>query len=224
MIKYRHIYALLLLSSFFVGCYTQFLPNDQSLNPTDNDPLADRTIVHDTVMMAEHDRCYWTEDFWGNPVLKCYKSNYSYDWHSYHNVPWWYKRNATAYDYGRCPRYFYYDASCRSCVRGRNFRYHQGGYSNDNHSPGPSIGNPQPVTSEDKRPERPRSYGIPHQPANPSPEKITESNAKQDSGRVESPKISSEDNNVESALPRKEEPKRLPRSYGIPNANSQAKP
>jgi len=167
-------FSTLFLSAFFLGgCYTQLLPNDPEPNPSVGDSIG-RSEIRDTVRVVEHDRCFWTEDFFGHRVLKCIKSYYPLDWTIYESVPWWHRRDGISYDYGRCPRYYRYETSCGSCVRDWDFGTHRDWRFYDRYNPSPSIGGSQPAASEDASPSRPRSYGIPLPQANPPTKQTTE--------------------------------------------------
>ncbi len=154
----------LIVSGVFLlvgGCYTQFGSLNQSNQDTGSVPdtsiVVDSTgdtvkVVHktDTVLQKEHEICVWERDLLGYPRLNCYKTYYPRNWFIYNNTPWWYRNDAFWDDYGRCPRYHYYDPSCGCCRYSNNWRdyythdydrydnHHGGGY---NHHDGGSSNN-----------------------------------------------------------------------------------
>jgi hypothetical protein len=124
------------------GCYTQFSTLDEPRQPPvpkvtyEIDSATGDTVKvvsqTDTIVKKENQHCYWTRNLWGEPELRCDNSYYSQDWYMYNDYPWWYNRDPYMYDaYGRCPQYFYYDESCRSCryYTDRNYYHNGSGYS-----------------------------------------------------------------------------------------------
>lgn len=135
------------------GCYTQFSTLDEHRQPPvskvtyEIDSATGDTVKVvsqiDTIIKKENQHCYWTRNLWGEPELRCDNSYYSQDWYVYNDYPWWYNRDPYMYDaYGRCPQYFYYDESCRSCrhYTDRDYYYRGSGYGGGAGS-GPSSSN-----------------------------------------------------------------------------------
>ena len=114
-----------LLLGMLSGCYTQFSTLEEKAPPPPkvtyefDSATGDTVKVYspiDTIARGANQTCYWTRNIWGEPELRCDNSSYSQDWYLYNDYPWWYNRDSYIYDaYGRCPRYYYYDESCRSC-------------------------------------------------------------------------------------------------------------
>jgi hypothetical protein len=114
-----------LLLGMLSGCYTQFSTLEEKAPPPPrvtyefDSATGDTVKVYgrtDTLVRGANQTCYWARNLWGEPELRCDNSSYSQDWYLYNDYPWWYNRDSYMYDaYGRCPRYYYYDESCRSC-------------------------------------------------------------------------------------------------------------
>ncbi|MBD3242816.1 MAG: hypothetical protein GF331_19650 [Chitinivibrionales bacterium] len=116
------------------GCYTQFAVVERP-RPSPKVPCPDslkdscgQVVERDTVYIDDDERkiCYWTRDWRGEPVLRCYRTYYSDSWVSYHSDPWWYSRYRDPYwGYGQCPSYYYYDPYTGYCRYYRDFdRYY----------------------------------------------------------------------------------------------------
>jgi hypothetical protein len=113
------VFGIIVLS----GCYTQFAVVRREPPPPqvtyEVDSLGDTVkVVHTTdTVVSERENCYWTRNTWGEPEWRC-GSYYSHSWYLYNDYPWWYSSYPYYYDFnGRCPQYYYYDASCGSCRR-----------------------------------------------------------------------------------------------------------
>ena len=114
-----------LLLGMLSGCYTQFSTLKEKAPPPPkvtyefDSATGDTVKVYspiDTIARGANQTCYWPRNIWGEPELRCDNSSYSQDWYLYNDYPWWYNRDSYIYDaYGRCPRYYYYDESCRGC-------------------------------------------------------------------------------------------------------------
>ncbi|MGB7566337.1 MAG: hypothetical protein WBM07_00640 [Chitinivibrionales bacterium] len=119
------------------GCYTQFSTLDEKGPPPPKvtyeiDSATGDTVKvispTDTIVRKENQTCYWTRNLWGEPELRCDNSFYSQDWYLYNDYPWWFNRDPYMYDaYGRCPQYYYYDESCRSCRYYTDRNYYNNG-------------------------------------------------------------------------------------------------
>src|SRR5271157_5924794 len=119
------------------GCYTQFSTLDEKGPPPPKvtyeiDSATGDTVKvisqTDTVVRKENQTCYWTRNLWGEPELRCDNSYYSQDWYLYNDYPWWFNRDPCMYDaYGRCPQYYYYDETCRSCRYYTDRNYYNNG-------------------------------------------------------------------------------------------------
>lgn len=157
----KKVKKLIISGAFLLvgGCYTQFGSLNQSTSETGSVPdtsiVVDSTgdtvkVIHktDTVLQKEHEICVWERDLLGYPRLNCYKTYYPRNWFIYNNTPWWYRNDAFWDDYGRCPRYHYYDPSCGCCRYSNNWRdyYHHDhdkhGHHHSGGSSGGSGGNP----------------------------------------------------------------------------------
>ncbi len=120
MKKVLIISAIAFTVIFFTGCYTEFIAVNHA-------PYAGKTTENgkDTIVVREkvevlsrpdNQTCYWTQDFFGRPFLKCVSSIYDRNWYVYNNYPWWYREGSYYYDdAGRCPQYYFYDPSCGCC-------------------------------------------------------------------------------------------------------------
>jgi hypothetical protein len=136
----KSVFSVLCGIMFLSGCYTQIAMVRREPPPPqvtyEVDSLGDTVkVVHsaDTVV-KERENCYWTRNMWGQPEWRCGGSYYSSSWNLYNDYPWWYSSYPYYYDsYGRCPQYYYYDASCSSCRRYEDRDYY---YSNQNRSGG----------------------------------------------------------------------------------------
>jgi hypothetical protein len=137
----RKVFPILFSLIVMSGCYTQFALVQREPPPPQIsyqvDSLGDTVkIVHsaDTVV-KERENCYWTRNYWGQPEWRCGSPYYSQSWYQYNDYPWWYSSYPYYYDFnGRCPQYYYYDASCGSCRRyggGDNYysNYNRGSYN-----------------------------------------------------------------------------------------------
>ncbi len=120
--KWLCILALFLLT----GCYTQFSSLDRyaamdgGYVDSQADSVQENKSDPDTVVVTEREHCYWHQSFWGEPVLRCYKTTYDYNWYSFYNRPWWFRSSYYGrydrYDYGcSCPYHSYYHTNCRYC-------------------------------------------------------------------------------------------------------------
>ena len=119
------------------GCYTQFSTLDEKRPPPPKvtyeiDSATGDTVKvvsqTDTIVRKENQTCYWTRNLWGEPELRCDNSYYSQDWYLYNDYPWWFNRDPYMYDaYGRCPQYYYYDETCRSCRYYTDRNYYDNG-------------------------------------------------------------------------------------------------
>ncbi|MDD5672621.1 MAG: hypothetical protein PHC61_00535 [Chitinivibrionales bacterium] len=92
MLKYT-FFGLSVLAALFCGCYTQFGTLDDTIPRTPGDSVAAINAASNPSPVyenPEHERCYWTTDWLGQPELRCYTSYYSDDWDSFYNHPWWY--------------------------------------------------------------------------------------------------------------------------------------
>jgi hypothetical protein len=161
--KSKCIYVILAGVLFTAGCYTQFRTlRDYEEEPvvvteidsTTGDTIRTKIVERvDTVEVEDEERevCYWTRDFFGDPVLHCYKTSYPRSWLTYNYSPWWYRTDPYWYDFRRCPRYYYYDPACGCC------RYYRNRYSP--YAPPSSGGSSDPGGSERRtiRKSRPRS-------------------------------------------------------------------
>ncbi len=148
---------------FLNGCYTQFAvvrrappPQPEPQVTYEIDSLGDTVKVlrnTDTVVVKERENCYWTRNMWGEPEWRCGLSSYSHSWYLYNDYPWWYSSYPYYYDYsGRCPQYYYYDASCNSCRR-----YGGSGHYRNNDRNGGNTSSGAPVI------RRSRSSTVPDQ-------------------------------------------------------------
>jgi hypothetical protein len=95
----RLIFSAGVCSLALPGCYTQFSTLDSSNGTADkrnaaaSDSITDSAQTQkefDTVIVKDRQICYWHRDFFGNRVLRCYKTYYDTDWYDYYNQPWWY--------------------------------------------------------------------------------------------------------------------------------------
>ncbi len=128
------------------GCYTQFAVVRREPPPPqvvyEVDSLGDTVkVVHSTdTVVKERENCYWTRNLWGQPEWRCGSPFYSNSWYLYNDYPWWYSSYPYYYDFnGRCPQYYYYDASCGSCRRyGESGRY-LSNYNRGGHNGGGGI-------------------------------------------------------------------------------------
>ncbi|MDG5815869.1 hypothetical protein QA601_12325 [Chitinispirillales bacterium ANBcel5] len=109
--------TLLLLS----GCYTQFLRTDSTHAPqtkmvvnSEGDSVKVVRQV-DTITTTDREICVWQRDIAGYPRLRCFRSNYTQNWHFYQNLPWWYRNNPQWGDYDRCPPFYYFDYRSGTC-------------------------------------------------------------------------------------------------------------
>jgi hypothetical protein len=155
------------------GCYTQFAvvdrtpPKQETITEIDStgDTVTTR-VVHtvDTVTIREKDRenCFWTRDYFGAPVLRCYDNYYDQDWYRYNYYPWWYRYDPV-YQSGYCRSYEYYDAYYNSCRP-----ISAPCYDCDNNGGYPSGGS-SGSTVHTKKSVKPydRSYGVPGSSAQP---------------------------------------------------------
>jgi hypothetical protein len=132
----------------FSGCYTQFSTLDRSVEAKaapQPEILVDSTgdtmkVVRekDTVTVTNNEVCYWENDLFGRPQLRCYRSFYGNDWYRYSNRPWWYDNSFyssyygdyyypyNSYNYPFSHDYWYYN----DYYRHRNYRdddYSSGG-------------------------------------------------------------------------------------------------
>jgi len=153
------IFGLLILA----GCYTQLATFDRP--SADNEAAAadttDTAAVQKTrtktVVVRERETCYWTRNFWGEPVLKCSDTYYSDNWFWYDYDPWWNSRyNGYYYSSSRCPPYYYYDPYTGYC-RHRDDYYRSYNYYGGS---GGGSASPAPRTTMES-PRRPRGYGVP---------------------------------------------------------------
>ena len=140
----KRIAGILFGVLLFNGCYTQFstLEEKREAPPQPQISYEIDSATGDTMKVvrsvdtiagaaAQRQNCYWTRNFWGEAELKCDNSTYGHDWYVYNDYPWWYRSEPYYYDsYGRCPRYYYYDASCGCC------QYWGGGGFRDNYGSG----------------------------------------------------------------------------------------
>ena len=122
------------------GCYTQFAVVRRAPPPPqvtyEIDSLGDTVkVVHTTdTVVNDRENCYWTRNMWGEHEWRC-GSYYSHSWYLYNDYPWWYSSYPYYYDfYGRCPQYYYWDASCGSCRR-----YADHGFYNSSNRGGGNI-------------------------------------------------------------------------------------
>ena len=110
---------------FLAGCYTQFALIDRSPEPqaehteTYIDSSGDTvTVVRqvDTVEVEKRQVCYWQRDWFGRPVLRCYRTYYDDDWYYYNDYPWWYSDYSRYSHYNcHCPYHTHYNPHCRYC-------------------------------------------------------------------------------------------------------------
>jgi hypothetical protein len=153
------------------GCYTQLATYEPSTGgagySTDED-IKRKARQRDTIHIREREHCVWTRNFWGEPVLRCYDSRYSWQWRDYNYEPWWY-RNSPYYDRyhdPRCPMYYYYDPAC-GCCRYYEERPSSGGGSGGGGSgDGAAPTGPPPLKSRSDSERSPRdtdTYGAPKQ-------------------------------------------------------------
>lgn len=203
-----------------VGCYTQLATLDQSEPPgapPDSVVSGDSTTVSrekgpDTVVIKDTEReiCYWTRDFFGDPVLHCYESRYSYDWFRYRHSPWWYRSYDVPYDYGRCPRYYYYDRYSGRCRHYQDMRYYSYPYTRQPSGGSSSSGSSGTGDARRRIDRRSRSYGVPSgSSGSRRPRSGSSAQPKSSSGR---PAASS--SNSDSSVERRS---RRSRSLGVPS-------
>ena len=193
------VYSVL-LALCMTGCYTQLAlqPPPPATAPVINDGDSEKPALRiDTIVTRDRETCVWTRNFFGEPILRCYKTTYGRDWYVYRDYPWWYREAPFYYDqYGRCPRYYYYDAddgSCRYYYGRSSFNYFGSGSSSSTPSSSPSSS-----TSDGRRS---RSYGIPQTAP----------------GSAAVPKSQEAAPVKDSAIVPEEKSSRRSRSYGIPD-------
>lgn len=146
------------------GCYTQLAvverprPSPRMPCPDSLSDSCGQTAERDTVYLDDDDRkiCYWTRDWRGEPVLRCYRTYYSDSWVSYYSDPWWYSRYRDHYwGYNHCPSYYYYDPYTGYCRYYRDFEryYYPVGHSSGGSSGGGSRADkPEQLYRGRKRP------------------------------------------------------------------------
>jgi hypothetical protein len=119
--------AVLLLA----GCYTQFgtLENQYpSRAAYEASQAVDSTVADSTapasqtaartqsqVSQPQHEVCYWTRDWFGEPQLHCYTSYFAGDWDYYYNYPWWYDQSDFIGYNCHCPYHLFYHSDCHLC-------------------------------------------------------------------------------------------------------------
>ncbi|MFP4416937.1 MAG: hypothetical protein ACLFSB_06670 [Chitinispirillaceae bacterium] len=139
------IWLIIISLMLVTGCYTQFSTIDRSENyVTDGDTLSEGSEP-DTVVVTERERCYWHRSFWGEPVLRCYKTTYDHNWYSYYSRPWWYRSmfydgyhdTHSPYHGCSCPYHSYYHPNCRYCWERCDSRCYD---CDDSHSGGSGTG------------------------------------------------------------------------------------
>jgi hypothetical protein len=160
------------------GCYTQFAVIERQGDKPDPyietyvDSTGDTVKVvrqKDTVEIERHQVCYWQRDWFGRPVLRCYRTYYDDDWHYYYDYPWWYDDYSSYSHYGcHCPYHTRYNPHCRYCWEYCNMYYYDrssgsgsdyggsGGYSSPRSSQPPPAstgsrgGSGQPIPKSGK--------------------------------------------------------------------------
>ncbi len=144
------------------GCYTQFTTLDRYAQ----EPLAEPDVVIDslgdtvkvarqvdTVQVRDRQVCYWQRDFFGRPVLRCYKTYYDYDWSYYYDYPWWYDDYTYGHSYGcHCPYHSYYHPGCSYCWQYCNTSHYN--YRRTSPSTGSSGGASSPPAATPSSPSR----------------------------------------------------------------------
>jgi hypothetical protein len=120
--------GLIICVLLLAGCYTQFARREQALTdeytPPDSVMSQDSMRAHlpDTLKVNNNQVCYWVQNVYGQPELRCDDENYGRDWYRYNNSPWW--NSSSSYYYGDdnyngsdepCPAYYYYDNTCGAC-------------------------------------------------------------------------------------------------------------
>jgi hypothetical protein len=97
----------------FTGCYTQFATLESKPEETDSVTVAAQNPVR------EREVCYWERNFFGRWELNCYRTNYSNNWFSYYNRPWWYHNTFDDPDFNpyvcHCPYHLFYNSNCEMC-------------------------------------------------------------------------------------------------------------
>jgi len=168
------------------GCYTQLATVDRTPPPAEPeqpcpDSLQDSceqaaavSAARDTVVIRDdrHQVCYWSRNWWGEPVLRCYRTYYTDEWVSYYSDPWWYDRYGySSYGYRSCPSAYYYDPYTGYCRYGRDYQtyyHHPGGYGSGSgsgyHGSGQGSG-----TSSRKPTPRPTVQPTPPPSSAPTP-------------------------------------------------------
>jgi hypothetical protein len=169
----KHTVRVLALSActlFLAGCYTQLsmvqraeapprlaCPEGRADSCAQADSLAAATQGRTDTVVVGDDRsqtCYWTRNFWGDPVLRCYRSTYTSDWLSYYSDPWWNNRYGDDWGgYSSCPSYYYYDRYSGYCRNGHDYNNYwvpEGSHHATGGSSSGSSGAPHP-----------RGYGVP---------------------------------------------------------------
>lgn len=99
----KKLTVLCLLVGILSGCYTQLITRKVETAPPvqsvsfEVDSLTGDTVKVvrqvDTVVERDNQHCYWIQNIWGEPELRCDNSYYSQSWYQYNNYPWWYGRN-----------------------------------------------------------------------------------------------------------------------------------
>ena len=98
----KKLTVLCLLVGILSGCYTQLITRKAETAPPvqsvsfEVDSLTGDTVKIvrqvDTVVERDNQHCYWIQNIWGEPELRCDNSYYSQSWYQYNNYPWWYDR------------------------------------------------------------------------------------------------------------------------------------
>ncbi|MFP4163369.1 MAG: hypothetical protein ACLFQB_03850 [Chitinispirillaceae bacterium] len=110
------VLVLLVLGMALSGCYTKFASPSRDVLPEKKTTQGKQEL--DTIVTREREICVWERDMFGYPELRCYKTNYSWNWYDFNNTPWWYRDDPHWYDHRRCPPYYYYDPSSGTCRYG----------------------------------------------------------------------------------------------------------
>ncbi len=148
------LWVVLFVALFGSGCYTQLATYEPSTGGTatysGDEEIRKKAQQRDTIRIRDREYCVWTRDFFGDPVLRCYDSRYSWQWHDYYYEPWWYRQSPwwNRYEHRRCPRYYYYDPACGCCRYYKDRPYSGGGSGGSGSGGGSGVpSEPPPLKS-----------------------------------------------------------------------------
>jgi hypothetical protein len=221
MIHTVRVLALAACTLLLAGCYTQLsmvqraeappkqpCPEGRGDSCAQADSLAAASQGRTDTVVVRDDRsqtCYWTRNFWGDPVLRCYRSAYTSDWLSYYSDPWWNNRYGDGGGgYSSCPPYYYYDRYSGYCRNGHDYNNYWMPEGSHHNSGGSSSG-----SSRSSGAPHPRGYGVPGQPSQSGSGLPKTDGATYSPPKASAPADRSDDR--PSVAPRS-------RSYGVPSA------